>query len=98
MKVHRSDEAGAQVLPVERGAGLHQTGMLAAQARLAAGDWVHIFPEGTRSSDGRMGSMRRGVGHLIASCPRPPLGKFLGCVRNVICHKLLKGSVRTAAL
>ncbi len=24
------------------------------QSRLAGGEWVHIFPEGTRSRDGRM--------------------------------------------
>lgn len=34
----------AKVLPVERGAGLHQLGMRAAEARLSEGDWVHIFP------------------------------------------------------
>ena len=66
-----------QTLPVERGAGLEQPGIRAAEARLAAGDWVHIFPEGTRSKDGKIGSMRMGVGHLIASCSTPPLGKPL---------------------
>jgi len=35
----------AEVLPVERGAGLAQPGMRAAEARLAHGDWLHIFPE-----------------------------------------------------
>ena len=39
-----------------------------AEARRAAGDWVHIFPEGTRSRDGRMGPVRKGVGRLVASC------------------------------
>ena len=33
------------MLPVERGAGLAQPGMRAAEARLAQGDWLHIFPE-----------------------------------------------------
>jgi len=37
--------AALQVLPVERGAGLAQPGMRAAEARLAHGDWLHIFPE-----------------------------------------------------
>ena len=41
------------MLPVERGKGMEQAGMRAAESRLAAGDWVHIFPEGTRSPDGR---------------------------------------------
>ena len=47
-----------QVLPVERGAGLSQFGMQLARDRLAAGDWVHIFPEGTRSRSGKMGPVR----------------------------------------
>lgn len=50
-----------QTLPVERGKGMDQPGMRAAEQRLAAGDWVHIFPEGTRSPDGRsLGKLRCG--------------------------------------
>ncbi|EIE23442.1 glycerol-3-phosphate 1-acyltransferase, partial [Coccomyxa subellipsoidea C-169] len=63
----------AKVLPVERGAGMEQAGMRAAEARLAAGDWVHVFPEGTRSRDGRMGHARKGVGRLVAACRQTPL-------------------------
>ena len=48
-----------QTLPVERGRGMDQPGMRAAEQRLAAGHWVHIFPEGTRSPDGRsLGQLR----------------------------------------
>ena len=36
-----------KVLPVERGAGLHQLGMRAAENRLNEGDWIHIFPGAT---------------------------------------------------
>ena len=61
---------------MERGAGLEQAGMRAAEARLAAGDWVHVFPEGTRSRDGRMGHARKGVGRLVAACRQTPLGTF----------------------
>ncbi|KAK9836166.1 hypothetical protein WJX81_006146 [Elliptochloris bilobata] len=62
-----------KVLPVERGAGLAQPGMRAAEACLANGDWLHIFPEGTRTRDGRLGPSRKGVGRLVATCPHPPL-------------------------
>lgn len=67
----------AKVLPVERGAGLSQFGMQLAQSRLAEGEWVHIFPEGTRSRDGRMLPIRKGVGWLVASAAasggQPPM-------------------------
>jgi monolysocardiolipin acyltransferase len=50
-----------------------QPGLAAAEARLAAGDWVHIFPEGTRSTNGSMRPVRKGVGRLVAACSSPPL-------------------------
>ena len=39
----------AKVLPVQRGGGMTQPGMQAAEKKLQEGQWVHIFPEGTRS-------------------------------------------------
>jgi monolysocardiolipin acyltransferase len=47
---------------------MFQAGLAAAEERLLAGDWVHIFPEGTRSRDGKMGPVRKGVGRLVAAC------------------------------
>lgn len=49
-------------------------GMRKAEEVLGRGDWVHIFPEGTRTQDGRVGPARRGVARLISSCEQPPLG------------------------
>lgn len=47
------------------------------QSRLREGEWVHIFPEGTRSRDGRMLPVRKGVGWLVATAAaaggEPPL-------------------------
>lgn len=68
----------AKVLPVTRGGGLRQPGMTAAEARLAAGDWVHIFPEGTRNrAPDKMLPIRKGVGRLVAAAAAsgelPPL-------------------------
>ena len=64
-----------KVLKTERGAGLEQPAMWAAEKQLGAGDWVHIFPEGTRSKDGgrTLGRVRWGVGRLVVSCPKPPI-------------------------
>ncbi|GAX79696.1 hypothetical protein CEUSTIGMA_g7137.t1 [Chlamydomonas eustigma] len=60
----------AKVLPVQRGGGMRQPGMQAAEEQLRCGQWVHIFPEGTRSQGGgRMGPVRKGVGRLVvAAC------------------------------
>ena len=56
-----------KVLPVARGRGMHQPGLAAAELRLAEGQWVHIFPEGTRSQTGVIGPVRPGVGRLYAA-------------------------------
>jgi monolysocardiolipin acyltransferase len=56
-----------KVLPLARGAGLAQPGLAAAEARLARGDWLHMFPEGTRTLTGAMAPVRVGVGRLYAA-------------------------------
>lgn len=72
----------AKVLPIERGAGLDQPGVLAAERRLARGDWVHIFPEGTRAADpGRLGIVRRGVGRLYVEAAERARGEPSGSGR-----------------
>lgn len=83
-----------QVLPVERGRGLNQVGLEAAEERLRLGDWVHIFPEGTRSPTGHMGPIRRGVGRLVASCSEPPLGVPISESSSILRALRLQQSMR----
>lgn len=48
-----------QVLPIERGAGIDQKALLDVSRRVAAGQWIHVFPEGgicqTNRLTGRLG-------------------------------------------
>ncbi|CAJ1960804.1 unnamed protein product [Sphenostylis stenocarpa] len=64
-----------KVLPVSRGDGIYQEGMDLALSKLNHGDWVHIFPEGSRSRDGgkTMSSSKRGVGRLVLDGDSMPL-------------------------
>ncbi|KAI8468805.1 MAG: hypothetical protein J3K34DRAFT_522623 [Monoraphidium minutum] len=54
-----------KVLPVERGGGAGQPALGAAAGRLAAGDWLHVFPEGRVQPAGDVGAFRQGVGKLV---------------------------------
>lgn len=58
---------------MERGAGIRQLGMRAAEYQLNLGEWVHIFPEGSRSQNGDLKPLKIGVGRLIAACDHIPL-------------------------
>lgn len=64
--------AAGKAVPVERGAGADQAGMREMRDRLADGEWVHIFPEGTRSRDGgaTLTRAKRGVGWLADAAER----------------------------
>lgn len=64
-----------KVLPVARGDGIFQKGMDMALSKLNQGDWVHIFPEGSRSRDGgkTIGTAKRGIGRLVLDSERMPL-------------------------
>ena len=57
-----------KTLPVDRKGGVEQPIMNVVASRLAAGDWVHLFPEGRVSYDGQMLPFRRGVGKMVCDC------------------------------
>ena len=41
--------------------------------KLSEGDWVHMFPEGTRSQDGAIQPMKLGVGRMVTDASVTPL-------------------------
>jgi monolysocardiolipin acyltransferase len=58
-----------KAVPIVRGAGADQPGLDFLMERLRDGEWVHIFPEGTRTRDPRAlmaADFRPGIGRLIA--------------------------------
>ncbi|KAL2652088.1 hypothetical protein R1flu_020216 [Riccia fluitans] len=62
-----------KVLPLTKGHGVFQEGMEVALSKLNRGDWVHIFPEGSRSRDGNLTLFKRGVGRLVLDAKNLPL-------------------------
>ncbi|KAK9831538.1 hypothetical protein WJX81_006941 [Elliptochloris bilobata] len=62
--------ASGKVLPVERGAGLAQPAVALAGRLAAAGDWLHLFPEGRVGYTGRLAPCRWGVGKVVCDCVR----------------------------
>lgn len=62
-----------KVLPLTKGHGVFQEGMEVALTKLNRGEWVHIFPEGSRSRDGSLQLFKRGVGRLVLDADNLPL-------------------------
>lgn len=55
-----------KVLPIKRGEGLNQVNLHVIARRLGQhGDWLHVFPEGRISYDGRLSDLRWGVGKMV---------------------------------
>jgi Acyltransferase len=66
---YRAFFQSGKVLPVTRGGGLEQPSLHIMARQLAIhGDWLHVFPEGRISYDGRVGDLRWGVGRMICDC------------------------------
>ena len=54
------------LLPIERSGNL-ETSLGHAERSLRAGEMLLIFPEGTRSKNGKMQPFKKGIGYLVAS-------------------------------
>lgn len=60
-----------KIVPIIRGLGLYQRGMLEAEEHIAQGGWMHVFPEGKCIPiPSGVAQLRWGVGKLIADAYR----------------------------
>ena len=64
-----------RVLPIKRGGGCDQPMLLDLGRRLAAGGWVHVFPEGRVNQGRPPDRLRWGVGKLVAHSQAGPDGR-----------------------
>ncbi|WIA39432.1 hypothetical protein OEZ86_005534 [Tetradesmus obliquus] len=74
-EVFRQFFLNGKTLPVERGAGVGQRIMGVAARALAQGEWLHIFPEGRVTPDGRVGPFRQGIGRLVCDAKEAAGGR-----------------------
>jgi 1-acyl-sn-glycerol-3-phosphate acyltransferase len=61
----RALHVALRCVPVHRGAGLHQAGLEQVIELLRRGNLAYMFPEGTRTRDGRIGRAMPGVGRVV---------------------------------
>ncbi len=54
-----------KTLPIQRGAGPDQPIIRTVAREVAAGRWLHVFPEGRVNYTGELGTLRWGVGKII---------------------------------
>ena len=65
LKPRRQFFASGKTLPVVRGGGLDQPVMRVVASEVAAGRWLHVFPEGKINFTGALGPLRWGVGKIV---------------------------------
>lgn len=91
-----------KTLPVERGAGVGQRIMGVAARALAQGEWLHIFPEGRVTPDGRVGPFRQGIGRLVCDAKAAAGGRWVTLKQAVVaqdaaCFVVVSHVMRAAA-
>ncbi len=58
-------------IPVMRGKGIHQEGVSRLIAAVRNGGVLHIYPEGTRTRTGEIGSAKIGIGRIVYESGAP---------------------------
>lgn len=70
-----------KVVPIERGGGLDQPSLSILAKRLGEhGDWLHVFPEGRISYDGKLADLRWGVGRMVCDAMKHGDGRCAPCI------------------
>lgn len=60
-----------KTVAVERGGGVEQTNLLVTAKHIAeTGGWLHVFPEGRISYNGRLSDLRWGIGRMVCDTMR----------------------------
>lgn len=69
-----------KVLPVIRGGGQDQHSLQVMSRRLGThSDWLHVFPEGRISYDGKLADLRWGVGKMVCDVMKSSGGTCAPC-------------------
>jgi hypothetical protein len=67
-----------KVVSIERGGGLEQRTLSAVSKQLGEmGDWLHVFPEGRISYDGKLSNLRWGVGRMVCDTMKHSHGRYV---------------------
>ena len=62
---------------MERGGGLDQPNLAVMAKQLGEhGDWLHVFPEGRISYDGKLADLRWGVGRMVCDAMKHGDGRY----------------------
>ncbi|MGE5090438.1 MAG: 1-acyl-sn-glycerol-3-phosphate acyltransferase, partial [Candidatus Levyibacteriota bacterium] len=79
------------IAPARVDAGLKERAIGEAQAALAAGEVVGIFPEGRLTEDGEIGPFRPGVQQIVAAVPAPVVPMALSGLWGSFFSRAYKG-------
>ena len=70
-------------MPVERGGGIEQPNLQVLAKHIgSSGGWLHVFPEGRISYDGKLADLRWGIGRMVCDSMRYGDGRC-GCTPTV---------------